>query len=147
MRHAHTNSAPPAAAPTAVLILNSGEWSLGEELPALPWPIRIYRDRRESRNELHFWFPRPGGEPDGRHVFLRYWIEGETRWCVEVPPDPEAFHRHLRSEPMVTRLRFTAPDGRVLWAGAAGEPSLADLTGPELTRLRAASRQGRPVQA
>jgi hypothetical protein len=143
MRHAHTNSAPPATPPISVLLLHSGEWSFGEELPALPWPILIYRDRREPRNELHFWFPRPGGEPEGRHVLLRYWLEGETRWCVEVPPDPEAFGRRLRADPMLTRVRFTAPDGRVLWAGHPGEASLAELTGPELARLRARSHRGR----
>src|SRR5690606_4882270 len=101
-----------------VLVLNSGEWVLADELPAEPWHILIYRQRVERRNELHIWLPRRDARGMGEYAFLRYWVEGRTRWRVEAPRDPDR-PRQLGPTPAgATRLRFTAPDGLVLWADA-----------------------------
>jgi hypothetical protein len=119
-----------------MLILNSGEWLLAEELAAEPWHVLIYRDRAEPRNELHVWLPRAGGRRSADHAFRRYWTDGATRWCVELPPDPDRL-RDSRSVPAASvRVRFTAPDGLTLWAEYGGVRRLADFTDGELRRLR-----------
>lgn len=125
-----------------VLILDSGEWVLAEELPAEPWHILIYRQRIERRNELHVWLPRQGMRGSGDYAFLRYWVEGRTRWKVEVPPDPDRGRHHVAQSDGVLRLRFTAPDGMVRWARASGSKRLADFTDRELQRLRESSAPG-----
>lgn len=123
-----------------VLILNSGEWVLSEELPAEPWHILIYRDRGEQRNELHIWLPRQGGRGSADYAFRRYWVEGRTRWCVELP-------REQGSPAMAGRkageiVRFTAPDGLTLWAPLDAPKRLGDYTNRELETLRGRARTG-----
>ncbi|MEX2583151.1 MAG: hypothetical protein WD766_07745 [Gemmatimonadota bacterium] len=124
-----------------VLVLNSGEWLLSEELPAEPWHVLIYRQRGVRRNELHLWLPRRDATRSGAYAFRRYWVDGETRWCVEVPPDPDGFGP-LASDRGKLRVRFTGPDGHVLWSEHRGPQRLADLTDADLRRLRVDGRAG-----
>lgn len=125
-----------------VLILNSGEWVLAEELPAEPWHILIYRHRVERRNELHVWLPRQDSRGSGDYAFLRYWVEGRTRWRVEAPKDPDRLRSTGGPVGQPRRLRFTAPDGLVLWAEAPGQRRLGDFTDRELQTMRQAARVG-----
>ncbi|HUE95174.1 MAG TPA: hypothetical protein VMN39_00855 [Longimicrobiaceae bacterium] len=119
-----------------VLILNSGEWVLAEELPAEPWHILIYRQRLEKRNELHVWLPRRDTRGSGEYAFLRYWVEGRTRWRVEAPRDPDRPRGLNAPQGASMRLRFTAPDGLVVWAVSSGQKRLGDFTDRELQELR-----------
>lgn len=125
-----------------VLILNSGEWVLAEQLPAEPWHILIYRQREEKRNELHLWLPRQGERSSGEFAFRRYWIEGRTRWCVEAPRSAASGRAAAAGVPKGSRLRFTAPDGMILWASNRSPRRLADLTNRELEALRSGAVPG-----
>ena len=107
-----------------LLVLNSGEWLLGAELAASPWYVLIYRQRGEPSNEIHLWLPRQDAPRSEKYACKRYWQNAAVRWCVEIP-------REVGSG----RLRFTAPDGRVLWAKHADGRGLADLTDRELRLL------------
>lgn len=127
--------------PFDMLVLDSGEWLLSEELPAEPWYVLIYRQRGKPRNELHLWLPRHDARRSGSHAFRRYWEDGETRWCVEVPPDPDTGST-LRLNDGTLRIRFTAPDGLVFWSEHRGHQRLADFTDVELQRLRLAATAG-----
>lgn len=113
------------------LILDSGEWILSGELAASPWHILIYRQRGRDGNELHLWLPRQGAARSGAHAFKRYWGLDSTRWCVEIPARTGGPKRS--SGP--TLLRFSAPDGRVLWARSNAGAGLGDLSETELVRL------------
>lgn len=115
-----------------VLILNSGEWVLRDELAAEPWYVLIYRQRREPRNELHLWLPRQDARRSGDYAFKRYWVYESVRWLVEMP--------HGSGRP--ARVRFSAPDGRVLWADHRGTRGLGDLTDYDLACLCDAARTG-----
>jgi hypothetical protein len=115
-----------------VLILNSGEWLLAEELPATPWHVLIYAQRGSPRNELHVWLPQQNATRSGDYTFKRYWEIQSTRWCVEIPVEAGR-RRNLREPP--PRVRFSAPDGRVLWAENPGGQGLADLSDADLARL------------
>lgn len=123
-----------------VLILNSGEWVLGEELAASPWHVLIYRQRGEARNELHLWLPRQMTRGSGEFAFKRYWVSRSTRWCVEIPGDPERPRGLTR--PGSARLRFTSSDGRVLWAEHRGSGGLGDLSESDLLRLLGTAHAG-----
>lgn len=123
-----------------VLILNSGEWVLGEELAAAPWHVLIYRQRGEARNELHLWLPRQAARRPGDFAFKRFWVSRSVRWCVELPADPERT-RGGRGE--VSRLRFSSPDGQVLWAEHRGGRGLGDLSDRDLSDLLASAHAGR----
>lgn len=123
-----------------ILILNSGEWLLSEELPAEPWHILIYRNRSEKRNELHIWLPRQGERGSDDYAFRRYWVEGRVRWCVEAP-SAAADSGGRKSRP-ASQLRFTAPDGQVLWAETQSPRKLADFTDRELQRIRQRATSG-----
>jgi hypothetical protein len=123
-----------------VLILNSGEWLLAEELPTQPWHVLIYRQRGEPRNELHLWLPRDGAPRSGDYAFRRFWSDGDRRWCVEVPPDPDRLRGSHFAGSGTTQIRFTAPDGSVRWSDHRGGRRLADFTDDELNRL---CREGR----
>jgi hypothetical protein len=125
-----------------VLILNSGEWLLSEQLPAEPWHVLIYRERGEPRNELHLWLPRETERRSGEYAFKRYWLEGDARWCIEIPPDPDRLRSIYVAASGVVRVRFTALDGLVLWADYRGSQRLADFTDHELQRLRLGARAG-----
>lgn len=120
--------------PFDVLILNSGEWVLDEQLPAEPWHVLIYRQREERRNELHLWLPRQEARGSGEYAFKRYWVEGRTRWCVEAPRDPDTRRGGKPTDAM--KLRFTAPDGLVLWVESPSSRRLGDFTNRELQQLR-----------
>lgn len=122
-----------------MLVLNSGEWMLGDELPASPWHVLIYRQRGEPRNELHLWLPRQDAPRSGNYACKRFWVRNAVRWCVETPADPS---RPRRAGASPRRLRFTAPDGRVLWAEHPAGRGLGDLSDPELTRLLSTAREG-----
>jgi hypothetical protein len=111
-----------------VLILNSGAWLLHEELPASPWFILIYRDTHEPRNELHLWLPRQDSARSGDYAFRRFWVDEQIRWCVELPE--------------ATRIRFTSPEGRTLWAACPGARGLGDLSDYDLSCLLAAASAG-----
>ncbi len=119
-----------------MLILDSGEWLLAEELPAEPWHVLIYRGRADRRNELHLWLPRAGERRSGEYAFRRYWIDGTTRWCVEVPPDPDRLRGSYFAGTGAVRVRFTTADGAVVWAEHRGSQRLADFTDAELSKLR-----------
>lgn len=123
-----------------VLILNSGEWVLGEELAASPWHVLIYRQRGESRNELHLWLPRDTRRRAGDFAFKRFWVSRSVRWCVEIPGDPERPRLGVRGE--AARLRFSSPDGQVLWAEHRGGPGLGDLSDRDLRELLDSARAG-----
>ena len=116
-----------------VLILNSGEWVLGEELAASPWHVLIYRQRGEARNELHLWLPRQAARGSGDFAFRRFWVSRSVRWCVEIPGDPERPRGSARHG--AARLRFSTPEGRVLWAEHRGAHGLGDLAEDDLRRL------------
>ena len=103
-----------------MLVLNSGEWLLGAELAAAPWYVLIYRQRGELVNELHLWLPRQDAPRSEKYVCKRYWLNESVRWCVEIPHPPGG------------RLRFTAPDGPVLWAKHVDSRGLGDITDREL---------------
>jgi hypothetical protein len=118
-----------------VLVLNSGEWTLREELPAAPWHVLIYRQRGEPRNELHLWLPRHDARRTAELAFRRYWVDGGVRWCVEAPGDPDRPRLPARAADGSLRLRFTCSDGRVLWADHHGPRGLGDLTEYQLGRL------------
>lgn len=123
-----------------VLILNSGEWVLSEELPAEPWHILIYRQRGEPRNELHIWLPRQGGRGSADYAFRRYWVEGRTRWCLELPREKGSHPK--RGGKGGDALRFTSPDGLVLWSRLDAPRRLGDYTNRELQRLREQATTG-----
>lgn len=125
-----------------VLVLNSGEWLLAEELPARPWHVLIYQQRGDPRNELHLWLPRSGARRAGDYAFRRYWSDGATRWCVEIPPDPDRLRGSYFAVQGILRVRFTGPDGLVLWSDHHGARRLADFTDAELLRLRLDGREG-----
>lgn len=127
--------------PFDMLVLDSGEWLLSEELPAEPWYVLIYRQRGKPRNELHLWLPRSDAPRNGRHAFRRYWDDGETRWCVELPTYPDRGSGGRPGDGTL-RIRFTAPDGLVFWSELRGPHRLADLTDAELRHLRLAARAG-----
>ena len=76
------------------------------------------------------------------YAFLRYWVEGRTRWKVEIPPDPDRGRVRLAEPDTPVRLRFTAPDGVIRWARSAGSKRLADFTNRELQHLRESSASG-----
>lgn len=115
-----------------VLILNSGEWVLTQELAAAPWRVLVYAQRGSPRNELHLWLPRQDTRRSGEHAFKRYWDNCSTRWCVEIAAEPGRRTSHQRA---ITRVRFSAPDGRVFWSENPGRNGLGDLSDAELTRL------------
>lgn len=123
-----------------VLILNSGEWVLGGELAADPWHVLIYRQRGEARNELHLWLPRQVRRGSGEFAFKRFWVSREVRWCVEIPSDPERPRGAVRAD--APRLRFSSPDGRVLWADHRGQRGLGDLSDSDLRRLLDSAQTG-----
>lgn len=114
-----------------VLILDSGEWTLTQELPAEPWHVLVYAQRGSPRNELHLWLPRRDARRSANFAFKRYWQLRSTRWCVEVP----AGRRGGRGQGGGGRLRFSAPDGRVLWADLPAGSGLGDLSDAQLGRL------------
>jgi hypothetical protein len=114
-----------------MLVLNSGEWLLGAELAASPWYVLIYRQRGEPRNELHLWLPRQDSPRSEKYACKRYWLNAADRWCIEIPRYADA----EESPGSPTRLRFTAPDGRVLWATHGDARGLADLSDGELGRI------------
>ena len=122
-----------------MLVLNSGEWVLGDELPASPWHVLIYRQRGEPRNELHLWLPRQDAPRSGNYACKRYWMSATTRWCVEVPHDPS---RPRRPGATPSRLRFTSPEGGVRWAEQSTGRGLGDLSDADLRRLLATAREG-----
>lgn len=111
-----------------VLILNSGEWVLGDELPAAPWYVLVYRQRGEPRNELHLWLPRADAERSGDFAFKRYWVDESVRWCVELQEG--------------ARVRFTSPDGHSRSAPHRSAKGLGDLSDYDLSSLLAAAREG-----
>ena len=117
-----------------VLILNSGDWVLTGELPALPWHVLIYSQRGAPGNELHVWLPRDGRRGSGDYAFKRFWTGSRARWCVEVPPKTASGDG--------PRLRFSTPDGTVLWADKPSGRGLGDLSDQELSRLLATSCTG-----
>jgi len=114
-----------------LLVLNSGEWLLGAELAASPWYVLIYRQRGEPQNEIHLWLPRQDSPRSEKYACKRYWLNASIRWCVEIP-----------REGAPGRLRFTAPDGRVLWARQRDGRGLADLTDRDLRLLLDGSASG-----
>ena len=124
-----------------VLMLNSGEWSLAEEIPADPWHILVYQQRTEKRNELHMWLPRDRGPGSSDFAFRRFWVEGATRWCVEIPRPAKSRDGSLR-RPNPARLRFTTPDGLVLWSTVPPSRKLAELSNRDLQRLRGSAVAG-----
>lgn len=115
-----------------VLILNSGEWILSVELAASPWHVLIYSQRGAPANELHVWLPRQGGGGCADYAFKRYWQSRSTRWCVEIPLRVDRVRGYRERPP---RVRFSAPDGRVLWSENPGGRGLADLSDADLARL------------
>ena len=115
-----------------ILVLNSGEWLLAQELPATPWHVLVYAQRGSPRNELHVWLPKQAAARSGEYTFQRYWEVQSTRWCVEIPV--EAGRRRNDRQPP-PRVRFSAPDGRVFWAENPGGKGLADLSDADLARL------------
>jgi hypothetical protein len=121
-----------------MLVLNSGEWLLGAELAASPWYVLIYRQRGEPGNELHLWLPRQDSPRSEKYACKRYWLNSAVRWCIEIPR--EAGAGESREAP--ARLRFTAPDGRVLWAAHGDARGLADLSDGELGRLLLGATEG-----
>ncbi len=123
-----------------VLILDSGEWVLEEELAASPWHVLIYRQRCDTRNELHLWLPRQAARRSGDFAFKRFWVANSTRWCVEIPGDPERPVGAVRAE--FARLRFSSPDGRVLWAEHRGGRGLGDLSDADLRGLLDSAHAG-----
>ena len=104
-----------------LLVLNSGEWLLSAELAAEPWYILVYRQRGQPLNEIQLWLPRQDAPRSEKYAAKRYWLQDQVRWCIEIPSQG--------------RLRFTAPDGRVLWTRPGDGRGLADLTNPDLDRL------------
>ena len=120
-----------------VLILNSGSWTLAEELPASPWHVLIYRQSREPRNELHLWLPRQDARRTGDFACKRYWMDEGERWCVEAPATVGRPRGRVG-----LLLRFTAADGRALWAEHAGGKGIADLSDYDLSCLLARARPG-----
>ena len=125
-----------------VLVLNSGEWVLTDELQATPWHILIYRQKCERSNELHLWLPRDAAAGGRPYAFKRYWCEEETRWCVELPTDPDRSPALPPPATERTAIRFSASDGRVLWASTPAARGLGDLTDLELRRLRLEAAPG-----
>lgn len=121
--------------PLDVLVLNSGEWLLNIEVRAVPWHILIYKQRGEPLNELHVWLPRESDTRAGDFAFKRFWKFESTRWCVEAAPE----QRHLRH---VDGLRFSSPQGRVLWATPPRLTGLGDLTDAELRSMLISASEG-----
>lgn len=119
-----------------VMILDSGEWVLTGELPALPWHVLIYSQRGAPANELHVWLPRDGMRGAGDFAVKRFWEGRSTRWCVEIPPEPAGPYRSR------ARVRFSTPDGTVLWSEKPVGRGLGDLSDDELTHLLAAGASG-----
>ena len=117
-----------------VLVLNSGNWVLTDELPALPWHVLIYSQRGAPGNELHVWLLRDGSRGAGDFAFKRFWSDIGARWCVEVPP-----RSHTGDGP---RIRFSTPDGKVFWAEKPSGRGLGDLSDEELSRLLSRSSTG-----
>ena len=114
-----------------MLVLNSGEWLLSAELAASPWYVLIYRQRGEPHNELQLWLPRQDAPRSEKYACKRYWMSASVRWCVEIPHDVSEDGRSTAQ----SRLRFSAPDGRVFWAAHADSRGLADFSDGELSRL------------
>lgn len=125
-----------------VLVLNSGEWLLSDELRAAPWHILIYRQKCERENELHLWLPRESRSREQAYAFKRYWREEDTRWCVELPSDPDRPRGLAVAAGRQSLVRFTASDGRVLWASSRSSRRLGDFTDLELRRLRLEAAPG-----
>lgn len=116
-----------------VLILNSGEWVLGEEVAADSRYVLVYRQRGEPRNELHLCLPRADAHRSGDFAFKRFWVGESVRWCVELQEG--------------TRLRFTAPDGHSRSALHRGAKGLGDLSDHELSSLLAVAYEGMTASA
>ena len=121
-----------------MLVLNSGKWLLGDELAAAPWHVLIYRQVGEPRNELHLWLPRADTPRTGNFACKRYWVSSSVRWCVEVPNDPS----RTRQSGSPVNVRFTHPEGRVLWAEYRGTRGLGDLGDEDLRSLLAGAVDG-----
>lgn len=119
-----------------VLILNSGEWVLTDELPARPWHVLVYSQRGAPANELHLWLSRDGRAGSADLTVKRFWERRSTRWCVEIPREGS------RSPLGRGRVRFSSPDGRVLWSEKPEGRGLGDLSGDELAQLLATASHG-----
>lgn len=120
-----------------LLVLDSGEWLLGDELAASPWYVLIYRQMGKPRNELHLWLPRQDSPRTGNYACRRYWVDSGTRWCVEAPEDSRRGRGRAPA-----RIRFTAPDGVVLWADSTTGLGLGDLSESQLSRLLETANAG-----
>lgn len=125
-----------------VLVLNSGEWLLTDELEATPWHILIYRQKYERHNELHLWLPREGKPGDRGYAFKRYWQEEGTRWCVELRSGDGRGAASGIETGGLRHVRFTAADGRVLWTSTTSSQRLGDFTDVELRQLRSEAAPG-----
>lgn len=112
-----------------MLVLNSGEWLLSDELAADPWYVLIYRQLGQPFNELQLWLPRQDAPRSEKYACKRYWMSDSVRWCVELPRELAEDGKEPATR---VRLRFTAPDGRVLWAPHADPRGLADLSDRDL---------------
>jgi hypothetical protein len=119
-----------------MLVLDSGEWVLTGELPAMPWHVLVYSQRGAPGNQLHVWLPRDGSRGSGRYAFKRFWQDRSGRWCVEIPREANA------GDAGRTRVRFSADDGRVLWSDGPTGRGLADLSDDDLLRLLDAGASG-----
>lgn len=122
-----------------VLVLNSGEWVLVDELPAVPWHVLIYRQRGRRENELHLWLPRLDARRSGDFAFKRIWVDESIRWCVEIPAEPGARRARAASR---ARVRFTSPEGKAYWAALRGTRGLGDLSDYDLSCLLDVAREG-----
>ena len=65
-------------------------------------------------------------------------MDHSVRWCVEAPATRTSSGARGSGSP----VRFTAPDGRILWADHRGTRGLGDLSDRELGDRFALSRQG-----
>jgi hypothetical protein len=122
-----------------LLVLNSGEWLLGDELAAEPWYVLIYRQRGEPRNELHLWLPRQDAPRSEHYACRRYWVHASVRWCLELSRVSRSSAHGGESPP---RLRFSSADGQVLWADPAGARGLGDLSDRDLAGLLGGATSG-----
>jgi hypothetical protein len=121
-----------------LLVLNSGEWLLGDELAADPWYVLIYRQRGEPRNELHLWLPRQDAPRSEHYACRRYWMHASVRWCLEL----SRVGRAPGGGEAPPRLRFSSPEGQVLWAEHGAARGLGDLSDLELGRLLSGATTG-----
>lgn len=122
--------------PIDMLVLDSGEWVLGEELAAQPWHVLIYRQRGSPANELHLWLPSENARRSKEYAFKRFWPHEGIRWCIETPA-------MVTRRPLAERVRFTSPDGQVRWAYHADRSrGLGDLSESELRGLLGRSVEG-----